>query len=794
MTMARASSFAFLLLTLHCSLVVTAPRRFSSSQREALFPQTAPLEQPVRIFWNANRIPFIEAQNDRDLALAMGIVHAHLRGGQIQVFKRVVQGRLSESFGPLTADIDHTLRIMDIGRAAPSIVESMDAESREYAEAYVRGLNYYREIVYPDGQSNWPSLGAMSLEWESITLAELVAIWRLFSIDVNWIKFYQALDGVPSQSQERWRAMQRSDQTSGTNTGGQDREKQLLSRIFLSLSRSGSNSLAVAPSLSRSGFALMANDPHVGLTVPPLWLLIGIRTPELEAVGMTIPGLPALALGRSEHIAWGGTNMWGLSSALIRLPAEVLEKATEKKATIGIRGWPDRSIRIRNSAFGPVISDSPLIESEEPLSLAWIGHDVSHELLTFRRILRAKNCEDFKDAFASWAVSAQNYLCVDRQGSIMHILAYRKPVPVPGPDEDQLIRNPDEHWQRYIPANEMPSRLNPPDGFLISANDEPDWSPESVGLFFSPKNRVNRIQEILQSRSWHSVDDLKKLQQDYCSPNARQGAQALATILERPELLPEPSGVESESVRSRSTTRSTSRSEDAHHPGRQSPDSESSADLTSLSDGDQALALQTIRNNAKDLIAAFHSWDGCYRIGDSGPLIFETFLAAVRDELGLPPGQGEQWKETLKALHESEESTEILLDAMESANAIIEAEAVWNLTTPVAHPLGNLPLLGGLWTLDEVAESGGTQTVMKRGFLFEDGEPRVTYGANARHISDMSDPDANYFVLFGGQDGIMYSPQTTDQVELWRTGQYIQLPLSREGLEDWDVQMLQPVE
>ncbi|MCB1318600.1 MAG: penicillin acylase family protein, partial [Leptospiraceae bacterium] len=100
---------------------------------------------------------------------------------------------------------------------------------------------------------------------------------------------------------------------------------------------------------------------------------------------------------------------------------------------------------------------------------------------------------------------------------------------------------------------------------------------------------------------------------------------------------------------------------------------------------------------------------------------------------------------------------------------------------------------GSAWRIQELAENGGSQTIYKRGFVFEDGAARVTYGADARHISDLSDPDANFFLLFGGEDGYMQSPTTTDQIERWGENRLIQVPLNADSIRSWKLTILRPL-
>jgi len=102
-----------------------------------------PLKKSVVIHWNEHQVPFIEANTDADLAMALGLAHAHLRLGQMEMIRLLAQGRLAETVGPIGLDLDHLMRILDLGRAVPEILTSLPGETRDWLEAFVKGVNHY---------------------------------------------------------------------------------------------------------------------------------------------------------------------------------------------------------------------------------------------------------------------------------------------------------------------------------------------------------------------------------------------------------------------------------------------------------------------------------------------------------------------------------------------------------------------------------------------------------------------------------------------------------------------------
>ena len=127
-----------------CGFLTPLPEPTDAADRLAALKRDGlPLRAPVTIYWNDHLIPFIEASSDEDLAVALGIVHAHLRLGQMELLRRISQGRLAEIGGPLATDIDHALRILNVGRAVPEILAAMPADTRAWLDAFVRGVNAY---------------------------------------------------------------------------------------------------------------------------------------------------------------------------------------------------------------------------------------------------------------------------------------------------------------------------------------------------------------------------------------------------------------------------------------------------------------------------------------------------------------------------------------------------------------------------------------------------------------------------------------------------------------------------
>ncbi len=699
---------------------------------EALPRDGLALGGPVTIRWNDHLVPWIEAASDADLAFALGLVHGHLRGTQVALLRMVARGRLAEIAGPFARDIDHALRILDFGRAAPEIERGWPPGTRAFVGSFLAGLNH----ALLRGPRP-PEFGLLGLRREPLTTADLLAIGRLAGTDINWLAYFSLLAerGTPGFARRWQRTLEAGSGTAMPANG----EQAALGALLQGLSRSGSNAVAIAPSRSASGAALLASDPHLGLSLPNLWMLVGMRSPSFHLVGMMVPGLPIVGLGRNPDVAWGGTNLRAASSDLFdvsRLPPEAF---SETEVTIRQRLWFRARRRVRLTPHGPVVTDSPALPGRpgEAIALRWAGHEPADEVTALLRAARARSGAEFRESFAGFAVSPQNMLYADRHGTIGRVTAAVLPSRAGFPQADPVLDAQDPAatapWRRLWDARDLPWLENPPEGVLASANENPAlWAedPPPLGWFFSDGGRVARLRALALARPKLTPADLAAMQRDTVAPKA---AALAAGLLRRLEALPG----------------------GAPEPG---------------------------------LLAPLRGWDGDYAEASRAALVFELLLARLVPALqpeggGRGPETGWNFLTTfllrdLDALP-PEQREAVLRRAVAEAAPVAAQHRDWGEVHRLraAHWLVNLPVLGRAFVLGTWPVGGSRETPMKSGHGLVTGPHEVTFGSMARQISDMADPDANWFVLFGGQDGWLGSAAFADQVPLWREGRSIRMPL-----------------
>ena len=705
------------------------PKAVSVEERLAALPRQLPgLQRPVTIRWNQNLVPWIEAETDQDLAYALGVVHGHLRGAQIQIMRAIARGRLAELAGPIATDIDHALRILDFAKSGPAVEAAWPEETRGFATAFLAGLN---EVILHGPRP--PESGLLGLSREPITVQDMLAVSRVAGTDINWMLLFGLLGerGQPGYT-ERWQRLRQAGAGTGTATDP-------LTLLFEGSSKAGSNAVAVSGARSASGAPLLASDPHLSLNLPNLWLTVGMRSPGYEIVGMMVPGLPVVGFGRNRHLAWGGTNLRSAASDVFDISTLPAAQITTRPISIRQRLWFSAERQVRNSPLGPVISDVPLLKLRdgESLALRWVGHAPSDEITTLLRAARARNGAEFRNAFNGFGVSPQNMIWADTGGHIGRIIATQLPRRAGFPGQDPVLDGADPAataaWDRLWDWRDLPQLTDPPEGILASANENPaSWitNPPPVGFFFSDGDRVARLRALLLAKPRLTPADMAALQVDTVAPKAATlAAELLARFDALPGGAPEP-----------------------------------------------------------ELLARLRGWTGAYAAAAEAPLVFELLLgrlapAVARAQVArIESGWGYITTFLLRDLDSLPEREAILRAAAAEAAPLAAKYRNWGEVHRLraAHWLVNLPLLGRRFVLETFPVGGSRETAMKSGHGFVSGPHEVSFGSMARHVSDMADPDANWFTLFGGQDGWLGSAAFADQVPLWRERRSIRVPLRPE--------------
>ena len=701
------------------------PRPLSLSQRLAMLPMKgAPVARPVAIHWNHHHVPFIEAESDIDLAASLGVVHAHLRLGQMEMMRRLSQGRIAEMLGGIGIGIDRLIRTFEIGRAVPAIRAMLPAETSDWIAGFVGGINH----VITRSEHLPSEFAIFGLSRELWSIEDVLTLGRLVSADINWLVWLRLMKFRTGRDwTSLWRTLLRADALSACS---EKHSEAAVEALGLAAVRSGSNSFAVAAHRSRSGGALIASDPHLAITLPNSWLIAGYRSPSHHAVGLMIPGIPFIGIGRSPNLAWGGASLHAASSDLVAIPPG--SETTTHFEILGVRGEADRVITIRRSEWGPLVSGlRPFRRGlSGDVALRWMGHLSSDEFSAMLAIGRARDFEEAKRALAGYALPGLEMNFASASGGIAQFTAVRVPrrCEIEPPDIVSATAN---GWEQIAGVADFPARVDPDCGVVIAANTRPDWNQPVIGFLFSPPARRDRIATLLGATPDIDLDELKRIQRDVHRTSA---------IAERDSLL--------------------------------------------------CWIADAKLEEPRDLAARIAEWSGDYGVDSAGAFAFELVvyhlasrLVPKRKRRAYSAAWGAReliWSEICAA--DPFRRAAALRRALRSAAGDFGRGATWGSRhrLRIAHPLAAVPLIGRRFRGVDLPAAGTSDTVMKTAHALTNRRHRARYGSVARHMSDMADPDANWFALLGGNDGWLESDTTLDQLKLWQKSEYIRVPLRPE--------------
>jgi penicillin G amidase len=517
----------------------------------------------VRIERDAHGIPTIRAASAADVAYGLGVVHAQDRLWQLETHRRIGAGRLAEAFGESALPNDRFLRALGVRRAAEAQWAQAGAETRELLTAYAAGVN---AVIGGALRARPPEFLILGLPVEDWTPVDSLAwaIMMAWDLGANWNnelrrlrlasalptdRIEQLLPATPGEPPVALRDYAALYGELGLLAGARRVGWGELPEIAppSGIEGTGSNNWVVAGTHTTTGQPLLANDPHLKLSAPALWYFARLQAPGLDVAGATLPGLPVVVLGQNARIAWGFTNTGpDVQDLYIEQvdPADPtryrtpdgwarFEPVTE---TIRVKGGADVVLQARRTRHGPVISDAGTMDdavgASHVLAMRWTALDADNDPVAVgMAMMRAASVAEFVAATDGWVAPMQSMVVADVDGAIGMVAPGR--VPLRAPDNDLHGLAPAPGWEaRYdwvglVPVRETPREIDPPRGWIATANQrivDPDY-PHVLTREWTLPFRQQRIEQMLQARPTHSLDDLARMQADLVS-------------LEVPRLLP----------------------------------------------------------------------------------------------------------------------------------------------------------------------------------------------------------------------------------------------------------------
>lgn len=697
--------------------------------------QIAGLSAPVTIALDQAGIPRIRARTERDAAIALGFLHARDRMFQMEMMRRGAQGRLSEIAGSATLRNDRFVRLLGLARRAEADYAALDGETRGMLEAYAIGVNAWIGERGRFAAPEFLALGAPEY-WQpahSLLWAKVMGLW----LSGNWrteLERARLAGALPADRLwDLWPADRSAGRPDVAALSGLDR---MLAAIPVfgedaPLPDTASNAWTVAR--GAAGAPVLASDPHLGYGAPILWYLARIELPDGRFVaGGTVPGVPLVLIGRNADLAWGFTTTHSDTQDVFREPESAARVV--RTETIHVRGEPDVTMEVRETANGPVISDLDEMPRTDGEVLAVHMANLEPNDTAARGFLalnRARSTAEARVAAALITSPPQNMMVADREGHIAMYLTGR--TPLRGAGDGSLPGS--VPWTGFVPFDELPHVEDPESGVLVNANNRvsPPDHPAFLSRDWYGDWRFRRIHELLAEPAPRDADRFAAIQMDAVSLLAR-------------EALPV---------------------------------------LNALPRGTGALG------QAQALLA---DWDGEIREDLPQPLIWNAFMrrmpALALRRAGVP--NAPVTPEFLRFLLLDANAGWWCGGDCRAMAALALAEVVTELVQsyggdPTAWRWGNVhravfehPLLRIVPGLNRAIElavpaSGDDQTVQRQGPRGGGGFDAI-HGAGLRMVADLSTPDGIYAVIATGQSGNPLSGHWGDLLGSWHEGRLRQIP------------------
>ncbi len=523
------------------------------------------LKDEVRIYYDERLVPHIFASNDEDALFAQGYVVASQRLWQMEFMSRLAAGRLSEVFGKATMNRDLLMRKYGLEYSAKKTVKGWSEYGPEADKIsrFNAGINHFIQemdlaidlaLEYKLANytpRRWRDIdGALLSKYMSFTLARGNRdIFETNSRILLGEELYAELYLTRNEKQVPVIREDVSEEYAAERVKPEDVDyldqplEGLDYKNFEFIEGAGSNNWAISGSKSSTAAPILANDPHLQLSLPSIWYEMHIVTPESNSYGVTIPGVPGIIIGFNNHISYGSTNVGHdvLDHYTIDWINE--EKGTyrvdgqEKQAeiipqVIEIKNNPDIKFDLKVTEFGPVVFESP-VESTPDLAMQWIIHEppIGPEMTAFFQAMKCKDYDCYKKATGHFHSPAQNFIYADVKGNIG--LRINGVLPVKYPGEGKTVKkgtSSQNRWSEFLPRAANPQTYNPELGFVSSANQittGPDYPHPYNGGFEDYRGR--RINELLESKEKFTVEDMKNFQQDIVSLKA---SDLLPTLLQ----------------------------------------------------------------------------------------------------------------------------------------------------------------------------------------------------------------------------------------------------------------------
>lgn len=506
--------------------------------------------RPVEICRNRQGVPHIYAESDTDLFFGFGFAVAQDRLFQLDWLRRKGAGRLSEILGAEGLAQDLLARTVGLPLIAHAEWDQLPHETQRLLNSFTQGINAsigqaaealpieFDLLDY--SPEPWRSVDCLLIEsefrWYLTGRFPVIAIPELAKRYLGYGPLFRAFLSAEADDEsilERDPVWANPSDSVGRTVADPD-------------ASIGSNNWVVGGKRSASGKPAVASDPHIAMEAVSCWYEVHLQGGSFDVAGCAYVGMPAVIIGRNRRMTWGITNNICSQRDLYRertsqeppgcfLHAGQWTPAEERIESIEVRGQGTVTRRIVSSPVGPIV-DEVLPEPANrsgPVSLRWLGAESGGWLTALLGMNRAKNCADFRESLRPWHVPTFSVVFADVEGNIGYQATGRIPLRHRPERGYRAAWDPDDQWDGLVPFEGMPSAVNPPRGFVVTANNRvvDDSYPFPLSGTWTSGHRARRIREVIESRATHQHDDHRRLQQDPRSLRAVDCLPGLCALL-----------------------------------------------------------------------------------------------------------------------------------------------------------------------------------------------------------------------------------------------------------------------
>jgi penicillin amidase len=767
------------------------------------------LNEAVDILYDSMGVPHIFAGSLDDLFLAQGYVHARDRLWQMEMFRRVQEGRLSEIFGERMLETDRFLRTLGMAEAAKRGMPAPETRIHQYMTRYAEGVNaaiqgwegtlppeFVLLRIRPEPWEPYLTQGVEKImAWDladyqtGLRLAEARGILGdeklapLMPHYPDWgVTIVEGWPGEETPADEGTVETSVRSPTTGTDLRPSRRSafpptrvhaaalppappgdltaRALLAENTVRILEMGSavrasNSWVVGGDRSRSGKPLLANDMHLALNAPNIWYLVGLHAPGFDVVGMSLPGAPGVVAGHSRSVAWGFTN------AMVDDSDFFIEEVDPQDSTVYRTpdGWAPFQIREEVILVRGGDPDTLLVRSTRHGPVITPVEDRAvNQLLSFRWVAHEPSGTFEALMGMGGARDVDEFLTAMRGFD--------------NPHQNVVFADTSGAWGYWM-GGHVPLRASDTPPHL----PVPGWTGEHDWVGWVPFEEKPHV--LAPERGY------------IATANNAQGRDVRARrVSDGGWFGPYRAQRISELIESRDLHDAGSMLAIQMDPGSAFVDRRIGQAVTAFQDA-----------GFPDLARQLETWDRLADLESTEATLFHTwwrnvYLAARNHyydgETGYFPAQF--LEEFLEGTVEMPDGIDLPSNLLEdAARAAAEYDDLpWGEAHRLTldHPMSVVPVLGALFRFGRsgIPRTGGPYSINVAGFGGSHPPFTTAYGPSQRHVIDMADPDGSGgFILPGGQSGYPSSPHSFDQLELWRAGRLWLLPLERNRVEQRSV-------